>query len=437
MRIKKSDLVVFSNIRNNKRNKRISFHMPGHKYGYGVPKYLKRNLLSIDTTELSYSDNLLKPESILKELLSKIEKVYKSEKSFISTNGSTMSILASFFAVFKEGDKVIISKDCHKSVLNAIKLTKIEPIFIDYYLDKERQIFMPPLYKNIIEKIDEIDNIKGIFFTYPNYYGVCQNAKEIISKAHSKSIPVIVDEAHGSHFVYSSKFPKSSLEYGADIVIQSIHKTLPALGQTGLLHVKNKKYIKKVEEYYNIFETSSPSYIMISMAEYAIEYMERNANVRIDKVSKWIGKLEECNFKKIRKIIVDDELRLIYNVYDTGLTGFEVAKILERKYNIYIEMSDLFNVVMIVTLQNKLSDFRKLKSALLYIDSFHGEERFDCERVYRAFEIKEGKSKRVSQKIVLPYPPGVPVLLQGDSISDDMQYYLELVKHNGGEILEC
>ena len=240
----------------------LPMHMPGHKRNI---KLLGEKLpYRIDITEIDGFDDLHHPEGIIKEIEEKAKKIYKSNKSFILVNGSTCGILAGIRSVVNYGDKVLVARNSHKSVYNAIEINCLNPIYVLPKIDKYG------INKNI--KADDIENIleknkdiKLVIITSPTYEGVLSDVKSIVNIAHKYKVPVLVDEAHGAHLSFMENSNFEALNCGADIVIQSLHKTLPALTGTAILHIKGDLVKEEdVRRELSIFETSSPSYILMS-----------------------------------------------------------------------------------------------------------------------------------------------------------------------------
>ena len=234
------------------------FHMPGHK----------RNVLDVDNpyfydiTEIDGFDNLHNPQGILKDKMDAAKEFYDSDKTFFLVNGSTCGIMAAISSVVKEKESVLVARNCHKSVFSAIYINNLDVQYVlpDYI---ERYGIDGGISPSKVEMmLDKNPEIKAVIITSPTYEGVVSDVEKIAEIAHSRNVVLIVDEAHGAHFGMHKAFPKSALSQGADIVIQSLHKTLPALTQTAIMHVKSRLVdIKKLEAMISVFETSSPSYV--------------------------------------------------------------------------------------------------------------------------------------------------------------------------------
>ena len=402
--------------------------MPGHKGGHMIPRYLKRDLYDIDVTELGYNDDLNAPKGIIRDLQESMASEYGCIKSYLLTNGATQGISTALHACAGIGDKILISADCHISVLNIMKIVKAKPVYIRRPFNGGRGFLEPCTFEDVTEAYVLNPDAKILFFTYPNYYGFCADAKRIIEFAHAKGMIVIVDEAHGAHFHYSGLLPASAVELGADIVVQSMHKTLPVLTQVGLLHVNAKELINSIESSLRIFSSTSPSYIFMVSAEYGFRYMQRSGKIELKRIIDAVKKIRE--FDRIKKVANDDPTRIVYDVTGTGLCGFEISKILADRYGIYAEMADLDNIVLIASVMNRNTDLKKLSTALGTLDrqEFTGSKTVVYDHSYVG---------RKAEKDILIYPPGTPFMLKDEIYSKEKAEYLQRVKNLGGEIVEC
>lgn len=439
----------------------ISFCMPGHKSGKGFlntieGKKLFQNFISGDITEVDGVDNLHNPEGIIREAEEELSKYYKSKKSYFLVNGSTSGNLAMIFSVFNEGDKIIVERNCHKSVFNAIIMRKLKPIYlkntININCDAPLSIDKEHLYSVIKENKDA----KGILITYPNYYGICCDLSDIIAKAKESNIKVLVDAAHGAHFGAHELLPKNPLELGADIVVMSAHKTLPSLTQTAYLHVGEYMSIDKVQFYVSAFMSTSPSYMFLASMDYARFYLETYGenqygklilNVRKcrDKINSILG--FSCLSREVLKEICGenwngdyDETRLVINL-QKGYSGHKLLHYL-RENKIQCEMSSTSSVICIPTPFNEEEDFNRLYEVLKtcnldalkdkyyppIISNFPRQimlpyEVMECDGDNILIENCEG---RISKDFIIPYPPGVPLIMPGEVIDKDS---IIIIKH--------
>jgi arginine/lysine/ornithine decarboxylase len=422
----------------------ISFHVPGHKSGliFNQQATIFQPLLKMDLTELSGLDDLHSPEGPIMEAENLLADLYKAKKSFFLINGSTVGNLSMIMAVCRENDIVLVQRNCHKSILNALKLAKVNPVFLSPEYDQDWKVAGGVELQTVKDAINLYPKAKAIILTYPNYYGMIYEIQDIIQAAHAHEIPVLVDEAHGAHFAVGDPFPTSALDLGADIVVQSAHKTLPAMTMGSFLHF-NSQYadLEKLTEYLHIFQSSSPSYpIMVSLdlaRQYLAGYLKKDGCFLIDEINGFKDKL--AHIPCIR--VLDqkgDPLKLVIQT-QCELSGFELQTRLEKK-GIFTELADPHNILLVLPLlkdQQKFS-FSKtaaaIKEALMGLSSraIRHEYNLSDEKIsfleipfqeMDKYEMKtisiEESLNRVCAEMITPYPPGIPLLIRGERISQE------------------
>lgn len=431
----------------------ISFHVPGHKHGLlfqnDLPEFSQ--LMKYDVTELSGLDDLHSPEGPILGAQQLLSKYYGTRKSYFLVNGSTVGNLIMVLSVFKENDKVFVQRNCHKSVLNALMLAKVEPIFLAPEMDET--IFVAGgIHSSTLEDAYTLyPDVKGCIITYPNYYGITSNLKEVIRIVHDHGGMVLVDEAHGPHFKIGHPFPKSAIELGADIIVQSAHKMLPALTMGSYLHINNVDIsLERVEYFYSALQSSSPSYLIMASLDFARYYIStfsqddlaftlRQREYFVDGIKKIEG------MTVVEGIPEQDPLKLI--VRYRGYSGFKLQQFMEGE-GVYIEMADPYQVVMTLPLlKTGMDNFYenaliKIKKAIDKIEPNAIElPRVLLESVHKinglAMSYEEMVNKpiewvsfdhalnRVAAKMIIPYPPGIPILLPGEIVSENFIVYLE------------
>ena len=448
--------------------KNISFCMPGHKGGLGFletvkGKELYDNLIKGDITEVDGLDNLHHADGIIKESQQLLSEYYGSIKSYFLVNGSTSGNLAMIFSSFDEGDKIIVERNCHRSIFNAIIMRKLKPVYIKNKIHSKYDAPLPLDKEHLFCLINENKDAKGIIVTYPNYYGICFDLPYVIELAGKYGMKVLVDSAHGAHFGVSKLLPESPLKMGANMVVMSAHKTLPSLTQTAFLHVGTGIDISKVDFYVSAFLSTSPSYMFLCSMDYARFYIQEYGENKYEEL------IEVCQFnrKKINSlgkfyILGQEDLREIsgnytedVNNYTMDLTryilnvpkGYSGHKLLEylRINKIQAEMSDSRNVVLIFSPFNKEQDFEELYIALKNCDMntlkgkyvhlieydipmpiMYPYEVMDREKTI--VELKNSAGK-VSAVAIVPYPPGIPIVMPGERIGENtiatIEYYVQ------------
>ncbi|HOM02502.1 MAG TPA: aminotransferase class V-fold PLP-dependent enzyme [Acetivibrio sp.] len=443
------------------------FHMPGHKLGKGISLPFLRDLYLLDLTEIPGLDSLHCPTGIIKEAQDLAARAFGADRTFFLVNGSTCGIQAAIMTLCKPQDKIIVVRDCHKSAISGMMLSKAVPVYVKPEFNGSFGIPSIVLEKEIEKALIQNPDAVGVYITRPNYYGICSDIKSISELVHSYNKVLIVDEAHGAHLKFSTKLPPSSVEYGADICIQSAHKTLPALTQGAYLHVKGSRVdIEKLEFTLSLLETTSPSYIIMAHLDIARAIMESSGEENINRVLEGVEILSGALLENgvFRILSVDDinigeidRTRVVINVRNTGKTGFEIEKVLRNQYNIQVEMSDLYNVVCITTVADTLEDIMRLQRAFLHmaqclknegtqrnlereleIDGLNiPEQRMELAAVMHRGFVKRKLSDAVgfvSRAMITPYPPGIPVVCPGEVISKDIAEYVMRVIEAGGAV---
>lgn len=436
------------------------FSMPGHKYGRGFDlSSLKTNLREVmvcgDITEVDGLDNLHKPEGIIKEALFRLKLLYGSEKSYFLVNGSTSGNLIMLFSCFEEGDKVLVERNCHRSIFNGIIMRKLDPIYLKSKISEKIMAPVSIDTEHFFSMLEEHEDIKGIVITYPNYYGITSDLKLIIRECRKRGIRVLVDCAHGAHFGIHKDLPESPLVLGADMVVMSAHKTLPSLTQTAYLHVNNKDFIEKADFYSGVFLSTSPSYMLMASLDYARAFLEYKGYNSYDKLLLKIKEIKEkinsLSYVKavdkkylkddIKKYNIDiDESRIVLNLKN-GLSGHKLLEYL-RRCKVQAEMSDEHNVVLICSPFNNEEDYDKLIYALTKIDEEIIKEKtkpiYNCslpEKIIAPFEVFNKPKEtvdlymadgRICGENIIPYPPGIPLVMMGEKIEKE---HIDIINH--------
>lgn len=449
-----------------KNKKAISFHVPGHKNGEIFLKEAHpvfQNILNVDVTELSGLDDLHSPSEAILEAETLLANYYEVKKSFFLINGSTVGNLAMILSAVSEGDEVLVQRNCHKSIMNGLSLSNVKPIFIAPEFDKEWQVAGGLTLNSIKEAVKDYPQVKALIVTYPNYYGMVTNLKEIITFCHERNIIVLVDEAHGAHFKRSKGIPMSATELGADVVVQSAHKTLPAMTMGSYLHYNSERVdLERVKTFLRMLQSSSPSYpIMASLdlaRKYIATYEEEDLQYTLQMISQFRDKLNRIPSIKLLSYKGEGDPLKITIQSRTALSGFELQSKLEE-YGIFTELADEHNVLFIFPLLKKgdLYPIEEVWSAI--IKGIGGEET--SERNFRELTkgtsistlqmtyMEQQKKKveiiplseangRVCAESIIPYPPGIPLLLPGELIkSEDIKQIHNLLeagsRFQGGE----
>ncbi|MGN0107704.1 MAG: aminotransferase class I/II-fold pyridoxal phosphate-dependent enzyme [Hominilimicola sp.] len=432
---------LYERLKNYASQNRISFAMPGHKNGRG----LRKDLVSLDVTELDATENLHHGGEYVQGAQKLLSRLYGSDKSYILTGGSTAAIQSMICGAVRHDGTLLASSDCHMSVINTCALLGIN---IRFFPKETDNIFSVPKSTGTLKK-HLTPATDAVIITSPNYYGICSDIKKIAEECHENNIPLLVDEAHGAHFIADSRFPETAVKY-ADAVCQSAHKTLNAMNGAAYLHVNGKLIDRnRLEKSLYMFQSSSPSYVIATSADIARE--------EISDGGKWDRTCNLCrDFRKkiagteIKVLENDDMTRLVFNFSEFEITGFDVSAMLSQK-GIDIEMADLFNIVLIVTPSNTAEDLNVLFSALTEIISHTSKrkekitilpppvctETLSPQKAFFAPQEKIALSEaagRVSCATVVPYPPGIPVIYTGETMRLEQIEFIEKMTAAGAEI---
>ena len=458
--MKKEELLI-ERLKKYRRSDMYPFHMPGHKRAEGI-KLSFPDPFSVDITEIDGFDNLHHPEGILKESMKWASSLYGSDHTWYLVNGSTCGLLSAISAAVPHRGKILVSRNCHKAVYHGIYLNHLEAVYVYPQSVPGLGIQGGILPEDVENALKKDPDIQAVLIVSPTYDGIVSDVEVIAKIVHKAGLPLIVDEAHGAHFAYGDAFPKSALELGADAVIQSVHKTLPSLTQTALLHVKNNRPdggcyldVKKVERYLQIYQSSSPSYVLMASIENSIFLMDQyrkegkvaEFEAALLKIRKKLGKMKplrlvERDLRGTAGIFDVDISKIVVSVRGSGLTGEMLSKILREKYHLEMEMTGGTYVLAMTTVADTQEGLDRLKAALLEIDGqleaktavsgsieisgelprleqyFTPQEAADREEDGEAEEIPWKESEgHISLEYAYLYPPGSPVIVPGERIS--------------------
>ena len=326
------------------------FHMPGHKRNLKIDPLLDE-IAKVDITEITGFDDLHHPEEMIRDLMDNLKQIYGTEESYLLVNSSTAGNLSAIAALCKIGDKILVARNCHKSVYHAIELLGLDPVYI--YPEVDEDGICEGITKEQVEAvIKEEKMIKAMVLVSPTYEGRVSDIRGISDVLHQYDIPLIVDEAHGAHFIYHEAFPESAVSTGADIVIQSLHKTLPAMTQTGLLHLCTDCVSKEMmQKKLSIFQSSSPSYVLMSSIEQCIHICDGNRGYFQQYCERlWILREKLEKLQHIQLVRTDDIGKLVFSVKNTMISGEKLFEILRDQYHLEMEMSELYYVIAMTSI---------------------------------------------------------------------------------------
>lgn len=425
------------------------YHMPGHKRQ--VSGKLPTDWTDKDITEIEGFDNLHNSEEILKEIQEKAARAYGAEESFYLVNGSTCGILSAISAAVPFGGELLIARNCHKSVYHAAYLRKLKLHYVYPDMLEEYDICEAVSVEQVREALEKHPKVSAVLIVSPTYEGRIADVKAIAEVVHEKGLPLIVDEAHGAHLGFSPEFAVNSAGLGADLVINSVHKTLPAMTQTALLHVNGELVDRqRLRRYLRIYQTSSPSYVLMSSIEVAVE-IAAEGDAFAEFVVRWQKLLTELSGLEKLKILPNcfeecrkkkqDIGKLIISTKETELSGPQLYDMLLSEYHLQPEMVCESYVLCMFTIGDTQEGYDRLVKALFAIDAkIQCAHKVGCNSMpkaevavpfYEAWEQEQTEvalaeaEGRLAGEFINLYPPGTPILVPGERFAKETITFLE------------
>lgn len=455
------------------------FYTPGHKRGAGVSPILTdllgKDVFRADLTELSELDNLFAPESAILAAQELAAMAFGAQRTWFLVNGSSCGIIAAIMTVCGPNQHILLPRNIHLSVVSGLIIAGAIPIFINPQYDQDLDITCSITPKDLEVALAQHPQAKAVLVVYPTYNGVCGNLKAICQVTHEHNIPLIVDEAHGAHLNFHDNLPISALTAGADLTIQSTHKTLGSMTQTSMLHIQgNRINIDRLNQALQLVQSTSPSFILLASLDAARQQMAIDgqnlmqqtlelANIARNKIREIPG-LSVLELPKIRQpgFFDLDKTRLTVNVKELGITGFTTENFL-IEMGIVPEVSSFENVTFIISLGNNELDINALVKVFKKINDIPRCRKYEMstsniiskiifnyqpdnrlvisprEAFFATSEILplEKTVDRICAENICPYPPGIPILMPGERITKSALDYLQQVQDLGGVITGC
>lgn len=474
--MEQSKAPIFEKLKDFATQNKYSFHVPGHKFGAqldeGTAAYF-RNVMQLDTTEITGMDDLHHPREMIQEAQQLAAQCFGAEHTFFLVNGSTVGNLAMILATCNRGDIIIVQRNAHKSILHGIILAGAQPVFLSPQIDRDSQLATGVRVEHIQAALDQYPEAKAVLLTNPNYYGMSVDMKSICELVHRYNKPVLVDEAHGAHFGFHTELPPSALSCGADAVVQSTHKMLTALTMGSMLHIQGNRLNRDLlQQRLSMLQSSSPSYPIMASLDVSRRNLAIHGQAQLDKTIEMINQFKkELNhipgFSYIDMSPTSAYERLDpfkVSVWDqTGTcSGYELQQELERN-DCMIEMADSAHVVLFFSLFTSPKDCQKLLDTFSYISKKFSLEKKELNRIVtninmvppftqvpsplcmelehlfpsttsqkevQKVELMESVNAR-SAEMIIPYPPGIPVVFPGERITLQMASYLQRLSMAG------
>jgi len=460
--LSQNETPLFTGLIEHSKKNPTQFHIPGHKKGAGIDpefrNFIGDNALSIDLINIGPLDDLHQPKGIIKQAQDLAAEAFGADHTFFSVQGTSGAIMTMVMAVCGPGDKIIVPRNVHKSVMSAIVFSGAVPIFIHPEIDNTLGISHGITTDSVNKALEQHPDAKGLLVINPTYFGVAADLKKIVDIAHSYDVPVLVDEAHGVHIHFHDGLPLSAMQAGADMAATSVHKLGGSMTQSSILNVRDGLVsANRVQTILSMLTTTSTSYLLLASLDVArrrlvtegydlIEKTIQLANYMREKINE-IEKLK-CIGREIlgSKATFDfDPTKLIISVKDLGITGSDAEVWLREKYNIEVEMSDLYNILCIITpgdtkkeadlliaaLANlsdevsHLSESRIVPEVLLPdipVLALSPRDAFYSETEVVPFDESAG---RVIAEFIMVYPPGIPIFIPGEIITEENLTYIQ------------
>ncbi|WP_102027491.1 aminotransferase class I/II-fold pyridoxal phosphate-dependent enzyme [Salirhabdus sp. Marseille-P4669] len=454
---------LFTGLLEHVKKKPVQFHIPGHKKGSGMNadfrQFIGDNALSIDLINIGPLDDLHHPHGIIKEAQTLAAEAFGADYTYFSVQGTSGAIMTMIMAVCNPGDKIIVPRNVHKSVTSAIIFSGATPVFIHPELDKDLGISHGITPASVQKALTAHPDAKGVLVINPTYFGIAADLKKIVDIAHSYDVPVLVDEAHGVHIHFHDRLPLSAMQAGADLAATSVHKLGGSLTQSSVLNVKSK-YVshERVQSIFSMLTTTSTSYLLLASLDVARKQLVLNGHQLIDKAllladetRKQINEIPHlyCVGKEIlgSEATFDyDPTKLIISVKDLGITGYDAEVWLREKYQIEVELSDLYNILCIITHGDSERETGLLIKALTELSMVCEKNEKSKHHIqvdipeipllalsprdafYSETEVIPLKyaAGRISAEFVMVYPPGIPIFMPGEIITEDNIDYIHI-----------
>lgn len=439
----------------------IQFHVPGHKQGRGIEElreYIGDKALRMDANGMDDLDYLNNPTGVILESQKLLASAFGADSSFFLVNGTTAGVQAMIMSACSPGEKIILPRNSHKSAIGGIILGNVLPVFIQPEFNQRLGIAMGVTVETVKDAIQSNPDAKALFLINPTYYGTASDISSIIKMAHERGIAVLADEAHGTHLYFHEGLPLPAAAAGADMSAISMHKTGGSLTQSSALLLKGDIISQdKVRHILNLTSTTSASYLLMCSIDIARKQLAVKGKEMIGRAIE-LARFARYEINKIdemyafgRELIGTpgcfdfDETKLSINVINTGLTGCQIEQILRKNYNVQVELSELYNILSIISLGDREDDIIRLISALKDIKSCRKIRNFhDVTKIPASSEMVisprdafyspkislplKSCSGYISGEMLMAYPPGIPVVCMGEIITKDIIDYIKILK---------
>lgn len=446
-----------------RRQRVVPFDVPGHKRGRGNPELVQllgEKCVGIDVNSMKALDNLGHPVSVIRKAEELTADAFGASHAFLMVNGTTSAVQAMVLSVCKAGDEIILPRNVHKSVINALVLCGAVPVYVEVRVDPNIGIATGVRVEDLAEVIKAHPHAKALLINNPTYYGIASDMKAIVELAHRNGIKVLADEAHGTHLYFGDNLPISGIKAGADLAAVSMHKSGGSLTQSSILLCGESMNPEFVRQIINLTQTTSASYLLLS----SLDVSRRNLALRGKESFEKVMRMAEYARSEINAIggfyaygreLVDGDSVFDYDLtklsiftQGIGLTGIEVYDLLRDEYDIQVEFGDIGNILAYISIGDRIQDIERLVGALEDIKRLFAKEGRDlycgefiqpeviCTPQQAFYAPKEElllneSAGRVCGELVMCYPPGIPILTPGEKITEDIIHYINYAKEKG------
>lgn len=446
-----------------RRRRVVPFDVPGHKRGRGNPELaqlLGEKCVGLDVNSMKPLDNLCNPVSVIKEAEELAAEAFGSSHAFFMVSGTTSAVQSMVLSACKAGEKIILPRNVHKSVINALILCGGIPVYVKPAIHPGIGIALAMETAEVERAIRENPDAKAILVNNPTYYGICSDLKAITRLAHENGMLMLVDEAHGTHLYFGDGLPCSAMEAGADMAAVSMHKSGGSLTQSSLLLLGENMDCGHVRNIINLTQTTSASYLLLSSLDISrrnLALRGRESFAKVIKMAKYardeinsIGGYYAYGTELIDNITVTDfdVTKLLVYTQGIGLTGIEVYDLLRDEYDIQIEFGDIGNILAYISIGDRIQDIERLVGALedikrlysrdpngLYLgDYIQPEVVYSPQKSFYAENEPlplEQTSGRIAGEFVMCYPPGIPIIAPGERVTDEIIHHIVFAREKG------
>lgn len=448
-----STIPILQAILSHLRSQPVGFHVPGHKMGRGLSGELGSWLGAagrLDLTEIPGLDDLHAPTGAIREAQRLAADAFGAEETFFLINGSTAGNIAMVMAACSQNDTILVPRNLHKSVIHGLVLARALPAFYRPTVHPEFGIAGGVTVAEVERAVQEHPEAKALLITSPTYHGICSDLEAIGEVVHRAGMMLLVDEAHGAHFAFHERLPKTAMESGADLAVQSTHKLLGSLTQSSMLHVQGARVDRvRLRKRLQLMQSTSPSYLLMASLDCARHQMVTEGRELLERAlaAAAAGAARLRDMHPLRLLDADDPLKWTIGVTGLGLSGTEAYDWLHGAGRMTLELSDPYNVLAVLSYADGPRQVERLLTALSKLPAsgqplavpsaveppvgkraIHLYEAFDLPS--ETVPLREAAG-RVSAEMVIPYPPGIPLLMPGEEWTEDMVEYVEQLRAAG------